>query len=73
MWSLEDLEVPGAAPSWPRSTCRRCGAEHRRHGVFPSDARGVFEAVASADKTLEMIPGAHYFEDSEVNREARWT
>jgi esterase/lipase len=39
-------------------------------GVFPSDAQGVFAALASKDKTLEMIPGAHYFEDDEAKRVA---
>ena len=39
-------------------------------GVFPSDARAIFAAVGSADKTLELIPGAHYFEDSEAHRAA---
>ena len=39
-------------------------------GVFPSDARGIHAALASTDKTLELVPGAHYFEDSEANRTA---
>ena len=37
-------------------------------GVFPSDARKIHAALASPDKTLEFLPGAHYFEDSEINR-----
>ena len=37
-------------------------------GVFPSDARSIHAALASPDKTLELIPGAHYFEDSEASR-----
>ena len=37
-------------------------------GVFPSDARKIHDFIGSADKRLEMVPGAHYFEDSEVNR-----
>ena len=37
-------------------------------GVFPSDARRVFDAIGSADKSLEMIPGEHYFEDSAQHR-----
>ncbi len=70
MWSLE-TQSARAAPSWLRSTCRRwwCRAP-ATWASSPSDARGVFEALASADKTLELIPGAHYFEDSEVGREA---
>jgi pimeloyl-ACP methyl ester carboxylesterase len=37
-------------------------------GVFPSDARKIFDSIASADKTLEFVRGAHYFEDSEEHR-----
>ena len=29
-------------------------------GIFPSDARRIFEALASADKQLHMIEGDHY-------------
>jgi pimeloyl-ACP methyl ester carboxylesterase len=36
-------------------------------GVFPSDARAIHVSLASADKTLAFVKGAHYFEDSEVN------
>ncbi len=35
-------------------------------GVFPSDARKIFDSIQSADKTLKMVKGAHYFEDSEA-------
>jgi len=32
-------------------------------GVFLSDARKMFEAVGSKDKSNELIPGNHYLED----------
>ncbi|HEY5105776.1 MAG TPA: hypothetical protein VII73_03265 [Caulobacteraceae bacterium] len=38
-------------------------------GVFPSDARAIFAAIGGPDKTLEMVPGAHYFEDSDDHRD----
>jgi fermentation-respiration switch protein FrsA (DUF1100 family) len=38
-------------------------------GVFPSDARKIFAAIGASDKALHMVPGAHYFEDSESHRE----
>ena len=38
-------------------------------GVFPSDARKIFDAIGSRDKTLQMVAGAHYFEDSAARRE----
>jgi hypothetical protein len=31
-------------------------------GVFPSDAARIIEAIASPDKSLHSLPGAHYFE-----------
>jgi hypothetical protein len=37
-------------------------------GVFPSDARKIFDAIGAQDKRLEMVKGAHYFEDSESHR-----
>jgi hypothetical protein len=39
-------------------------------GVFPSDAQAIFAALASADKGIELVPGAHYFEDDPLHREA---
>ena len=39
-------------------------------GVFPSDAHAIHDALASSDKALHLIPGAHYFEDSQANRNA---
>ena len=30
----------------------------------------MFEAVSAPDKRLELIPGAHYFEDSQNHRAA---
>ena len=31
--------------------------------MFPSDARAIYDALASDDKQLEMIPGDHYLEN----------
>jgi hypothetical protein len=38
-------------------------------GVFPSDARKIFSNIGTPDKRLELIKGAHYFEDSRVERD----
>src|SRR3546814_10923054 len=38
-------------------------------GVFPSDARKIFDFLGSTDKQLELIKGAHYFEDSIEERQ----
>ena len=39
-------------------------------GVFPSDAQAIFRFLGSDDKTLELVKGAHYFEDSAEERVA---
>ncbi|KAH7386493.1 hypothetical protein BKA64DRAFT_681060, partial [Cadophora sp. MPI-SDFR-AT-0126] len=35
-------------------------------GVFPSDARGIFNLVASEDKELRMIPGGYFLNGSQA-------
>jgi hypothetical protein len=70
MWSLETSKCSGeeqlAKLALPALVVQSLGDM----GVFPSDARLIFDAIASKDKQLELIPGAHYFEDSETHREA---
>ena len=39
-------------------------------GVFPSDAMTIHAALGSADKQLQMVPGAHYFEAPGDDRDA---
>ncbi|KAH7411525.1 hypothetical protein BKA64DRAFT_704627 [Cadophora sp. MPI-SDFR-AT-0126] len=34
--------------------------------VFPSDARGIFDLIASEDKELRMIPGGHFLNGSQA-------
>lgn len=64
-----------------RSQCR--GAQHLARvdlpalvlqstadvGVFPSDARAIFEALGATDKHLEWVEGAHYLESPEHARD----
>jgi pimeloyl-ACP methyl ester carboxylesterase len=38
-------------------------------GVFPSDAKSIFESLGASDKTLHLISGAHYFEESRQARQ----
>ena len=70
MWSLETSKCQGGSQlakiDLPALVVQSTGDM----GVFPSDAQGVFAAIASQDKSLHLVPGAHYFEDSEVNRNA---
>lgn len=69
MWSLETSKCQGgpqlAKLELPALVVQSLGDM----GVFPSDARAIFDAVASTDKQLEFVPGAHYFEDSEEYRD----
>ena len=70
MWSLETSKCQGGSQlakiDLPALVVQSTGDM----GVFPSDAQGVFAAIASQDKALHLVPGAHYFEESEVNRNA---
>lgn len=70
MWSLETSKCNGreqlAKFDLPALVVQSTGDM----GVFPCDAEVIHNAIASKDKTLEMIPGAHYFEDSLANRNA---
>lgn len=39
-------------------------------GVFPSDAKQIFDSIGSQDKELHMVPGTHYFHGSSEERSA---
>ena len=69
MWSLETSlcrgEVHLGTIKLPSLVIQSTGDM----GVFTSDARLVFDSLGATDKTLETPKGAHYFEDSEDNRE----
>jgi hypothetical protein len=47
-------------------------------GIFPSDARAMFDLMGASDKTLELVPGDHYFQhegsrDDVADLLAAWT
>jgi 4-hydroxy-L-threonine phosphate dehydrogenase PdxA len=69
MWSLETSLCRGeqqlAKLDLPALVVQSMGDV----GVFPSDAKRIFAAIAAPDKTLEFLRGAHYFEDDPVHRE----
>ena len=68
MWSLSESKCNGAEQlarfALPSLVVQSTGDM----GVFPSDARAIFAAIKSQDKQLELIAGAHYFEDDEAHR-----
>jgi len=70
MWSLETSQCMGAPHlakfSLPSLVIQSTGDT----GVFLSDAHTIYDAIASEDKSLELLPGAHYFEDDPAQRDA---
>jgi pimeloyl-ACP methyl ester carboxylesterase len=73
MWSLETSNCQGG-PQLAKIVQPALVVQSTADtGVFPSDARKIHAALAATDKELQLIPGAHYFEDSRANREAAAT
>jgi pimeloyl-ACP methyl ester carboxylesterase len=68
MWSLETSKCQGEAQLAKITLPSLVVQSTADMGVFLSDARSLYAAIAAEDKTLELIPGAHYFEDAEANR-----
>ncbi|MCR5872735.1 alpha/beta hydrolase [Phenylobacterium sp. J426] len=70
MWSLETSNCQGR-PHLQKFTQPALVVQGTADtGVFPQDARDIHSFLGSKDKTLELIPGAHYFEDSPEVRNA---
>ena len=60
MWSLEHSQCRGA-PHLQRITLPALVVQSLADtGVFPSDARAIYENLASEDKRLEFIVGDHF-------------
>ena len=60
MWSLEDSHCRGA-PHLQKITQPALVIQSTADtGVFPSDTKAIYDALGSADKTMEMVPGDHY-------------
>jgi pimeloyl-ACP methyl ester carboxylesterase len=70
MWSLETSGCRGGEQLAKVRTPALVVQGLADTGVFPSDARAIFDSLGSADKELQLITGAHYFEDSRQVREA---
>ena len=70
MWSLETSRCQGAEQLAKFDLPCLVAQGMADTGVFPSDARKIFGAIGASDKTLELIKGAHYFEDSRAERDA---
>lgn len=61
MWSLETSKCKGAEQLAKFRLPALVVQGLADTGVFPSDARKIFDNLGSADKELHMITGAHYF------------
>lgn len=62
MWSLSDSHCSGT-PHLNRITQPALVVQSLGDtGVFPSDAKAIYDALGAADKRLEMITGDHYLE-----------
>ncbi len=63
MWSLEDSQCR-AEPHLRRITQPSLLVQSLADtGIFPSDARALFDAMGADDKSLELVAGDHYFSD----------
>lgn len=69
MWSLKDSHCRGT-PHLNRITQPALVIQSTGDtGVFPSDARSIFDELAATDKYLEMITGDHYLETPATARD----
>jgi hypothetical protein len=63
MWSLRHSQCRGAPHlrriAAPSLVVQSLGDT----GVFPSDARGIYDELGARDKRLELVRGDHYLED----------
>ena len=69
MWSLRDSHCRGAPHLARISQPALVLQSDADTGVFPGDARAIHDALGSADKALEMIPGDHYLESPTTARD----
>lgn len=69
MWSLETSKCKGADQLAKFRLPSMVVQGLADTGVFPSDARKIFDSLGTADKELHMTTGAHYFEDSRKVRD----
>ena len=70
MWSLETSKCQGGDQLARLDVPALVVQGLADTGVFPSDAGKIFEALGSADKSLQLITGQHYFEDSRQVRDS---
>ena len=68
MWSLKDSHCRGT-PHLRRITQPALVIQSNADsGVFPSDARAIFDALGSENKHLEIVDGDHYLQVPDTTR-----
>jgi pimeloyl-ACP methyl ester carboxylesterase len=68
MWSLKDSHCRGT-PHLRRITQPALVIQSNADsGVFPSDARAIFDALGSENKRLEIVDGDHYLQVPDTTR-----
>jgi PPOX class probable F420-dependent enzyme len=65
MWSLKAAQGRGAAHLRNIQVPALVVQSTSDQGVFPSDARHIFDSLGAEDRSLEFVRGAHYFEGDE--------
>lgn len=70
MWSLETSKCKGGEQLATFNMPSLVVQGTSDLGVFPSDAKQIFDSIASKDKEMQMVPGTHYFHGSDEERNA---
>ena len=68
MWSLETSRCQSAEHLAKFDVPTLVVQGTADEGVFPRDARGIYDLVGTPHKELRMVPGAHYLEGSDSDR-----
>lgn len=68
MWSLETSQCRGIPHLRKIKLPDLVIQSSADTGVFPSDARSIYEPLASRDKLLEFVPGDHYLQEPATAR-----
>ncbi len=69
MWSLSDSKCRGAPNLAKVEVPSLVVQSTADQGCYPSDAQTIFGALASTDKSLELVPGDHYLLDPPDGRD----
>ena len=62
MWSLTDSHCSGEAHLARIRVPSLVIQSDADTGVFPSDAKAIYEGLGTQDKQLEMVAGDHYLQ-----------